>query len=137
LNMEEYLAGRVVADPYRLYDCCLETDGACAVIVSAEPVNDGRPGVGILAVEEGHADPPDDITNREPFLHVGLEKAASRLWNRIGLGPEDMDAAMVYDCFTFEVAHQLEAAGFATPDTIGRLILEDGIRLGGRLPVNT
>jgi acetyl-CoA acetyltransferase len=53
------------------------------------------------------------------------------------MGPEDMDGAMVYDCFTFEVAHQLEAAGFATPETIGRLIMDDGIRLGGKLPVNT
>lgn len=138
LDMDEYLSGRVIADPYWLYDCCLETDGACAVVVSAQPGTDGqRPAVKILATEEGHADPPDDITNRDPFLHVGLEKAAARLWDSISLGPDDMDAAMVYDCFTFEVAHQLEAAGFATPDTIGRLILEDGIRLGGKLPVNT
>ncbi|TDE10174.1 thiolase C-terminal domain-containing protein [Jiangella asiatica] len=138
LELEEYLSGRVIADPYRLYDCCLESDGACAVIVSAQPGGDDqRPAVAILATEEGHADPPDDISNRDPFLHVGLEKAAARLWNAVSLGPDDMDAAMVYDCFTFEVAHQLEAAGFATPDTIGRLILEDGIRLGGKLPVNT
>lgn len=138
LGLEEYLSGRMIADPYLLFDCCLESDGACAVIVSAQPGEvTQRPGVGILATEEGHADPPDDITNRDGFLHVGLEKAAARLWNSISLGPSDMDAAMVYDCFTFEVAHQLEAAGFATPETIGRLILEDGIRLGGKLPVNT
>ncbi|GAA0935165.1 thiolase family protein [Pseudonocardia zijingensis] len=139
LDLETYLSGRVIAEPYLLYDCCLETDGACAVIVSAQPgrEREGRPAVAILGTAEGHADPPDDFLSRDPFLAVGLEKAARRLWDSIGLAPEDMDAAMVYDCFTFEVAHQLEAAGFATPDTIGRLIAEDGIRLGGRLPVNT
>jgi acetyl-CoA acetyltransferase len=132
LTAEQYAAGRLIADPYTLYDCCLETDGACAVLVT------GRPGgVRILGVSEGHADAPDDLLTRRDLLDVGLGRAAGRVWERTGLGPADMDAAMVYDCFTFEVVHQLVAAGFATPDTVADLVLRDGIRLGGRLPVNT
>ncbi|WP_109472530.1 thiolase C-terminal domain-containing protein [Ornithinimicrobium cavernae] len=135
LTMEKYLAGRMIADPYTLYDCCLETDGACAVIVSrhAGPA----PSVRVLAVAEGRPETPDDLTNRPDLLRIGLEPAAREVWECTGLGPTDMDAAMIYDCFTFEVLHQLEAAGFA-PDGLGsELVASGGIRLGGQLPVNT
>ncbi|MFG1627199.1 hypothetical protein [Kribbella sp. NPDC049227] len=134
LTAADYAAGRMIADPYGLFDCCLESDGACAVLVTAAPTERGAE---ILAVSEGHSDTPDDLAGRPDLLEVGLTKAARRVWAQSGLGPADMDAAMVYDCFTFEVVHQLEAAGFATPSTVAKLILEDGIRLGGRLPVNT
>ncbi len=138
LTAREYAQGRMIADPYTLFDCCLESDGACAVLVSADPRPGGRAArVRILSVSEGHADCPDDLVSRPDLLDVGLGRAARRVWADTGLGPADMSAAMVYDCFTFEVIHQLEAAGFATPRTIGDLIAGGGIRLGGRLPVNT
>jgi acetyl-CoA acetyltransferase len=132
--MEEYLQGRMIADPYTLFDCCLETDGASAVIVSAPA---GHNDVRILSVGEGQGASPDDLSNREPFLDVGLTYAAKAVWNETGMGPEDMDAAMIYDCFTFEVLHQLEEAGFARHGMGHELVADGGIRLGGRLPVNT
>lgn len=134
LTMDGYLAGRLIADPYTLFDCCLETDGASAVIVSAS--SDDR-AIRILSVSEAHGVTPDDISNRDPFLDIGLTKAASDVWNEIGAGPEDMDAAMIYDCFTFEVLHQLEEAGFARHGAGASLVADGGIRLGGKLPVNT
>jgi acetyl-CoA acetyltransferase len=139
LDMQTYLAGRVIAEPYRLYDCCLETDGACAVIVSAAESVAGtsRRQAVVRAVAVGHPDTPDDLTNRPNFLSIGLERAAPRVWEAAGLGPKDMDAAMVYDCFTFEVVHQLEAAGFAGKGEGGRFVEEHGIGPGARLPVNT
>ncbi|MFI7099288.1 thiolase C-terminal domain-containing protein [Streptomyces sp. NPDC050161] len=137
LTMEQYLAGRMIADPYHLFDCCLETDGACAVIVSARAATDGPPPVRILGVAEGRPRTPDDLTNRPDLLAIGLAPAAAAVWERTGLAPADMDAAMVYDCFTFEVIHQLEAAGFAPEGGGGKLAASGAIRLGGSLPVNT
>jgi len=138
LTMEKYLAGRMIADPYTRYDCCLETDGACAVIVAeAGNATHRRTQAGILAVGEGRPESPDDLTNRPDILRIGLDAAAEMCWNRAGLGPHDMSAAMIYDCFTFEVIHQLEAAGFAEEGAGGRLCAEGHIDLGGRLPVNT
>lgn len=134
LTMEDYLAGRLIADPYTLFDCCLETDGACAVIVSAR--TDSRD-VKIMSVAEAQGVSPDDTSNREPFLDIGLTQAANDVWNDIGLGPRDMDAAMIYDCFTFEVLHQIEEAGFAGHGEAAALIADGGIRLGGKLPINT
>lgn len=134
LTMDDYLAGRLIADPYTLFDCCLETDGASAVIVSAR--NEARD-VRILSVAEAQGASPDDTSNRDPFLDIGLTQAANRVWNDLGMGPQDMDAAMVYDCFTFEVLHQLEEAGFAKHGDGASLVADGGIRLGGKLPVNT
>lgn len=134
LTMDDYLAGRMIADPYTLFDCCLETDGASAVIVSAR--NDTRD-VRILSVAEAQGISPDDTSNRDPFLDIGLTQAANRVWNDLGMEPEDMDAAMIYDCFTFEVLHQIEEAGFARHGEAAALIADGGIRLGGKLPINT
>lgn len=138
LTMEKYLSGRRISDPYTRYDCSLETDGACAVIVGDKHRVTARPvHATIRDVAEGRPQTPDDLTNRPDFLTIGLDDAAAEVWNRTGLGPGDMDAAMIYDCFTFEVIHQLEAAGFAPQGYGGEFVARGSTRLGGKLPVNT
>lgn len=136
LSMGDYLGGRTIADPYTLFDCCLETDGACAVLVSAAGAR-GSDEIRIRAVAEGRPESPDDLTNRPDLLKIGLDTAASEVWNVTGLEPKDMDAAMIYDCFTFEVIHQLESAGFTPKGTGGEFAASGAIELGGKLPVNT
>jgi len=138
LTMEQYLAGRPIAEPYLLFDCCIETDGAGAVLVtSAERARDLRQtAVSIAAVTEGHADSPDDIANRRDFFNVGLTKAAPRAFEAAGLKPSDMDLAMIYDCFTFEVIQQLEEAGFCARGEGGAFVQDGSIAAGGSLPVN-
>jgi acetyl-CoA acetyltransferase len=138
LTMDEYQASRMIADPYLMFDCCLETDGACAVIVTrAERGADSahRP-VQIAAVAEGHADNADDIINRRDFFNLGLTKAAPRAFTEAGLTPADVDLALVYDCFTFEVISQLEEAGFVPRGEGGPFVADGNIALGGTLPVN-
>jgi acetyl-CoA acetyltransferase len=139
LTMEQYLESRMIFDPYRLFDCSLETDGAAAVLVSIpEHARTTRAAnATILAVAEGRPETPDDLTNRADYLAIGLDHAAPEAWEAAGLGPGDMDAAMIYDCFTFEVLHQLESAGFVPRGEAGRFVAGGGIDLGGPLPVNT
>jgi acetyl-CoA acetyltransferase len=138
LTMEEYLASPVIADPYHLFDCCLETDGAAAVLVASPEyaAHVGAAPVYVEGVAEGHADSPDDLSNRQDFFNTGLTKAAPRAFDMADCGPEDMDFAMVYDCFTFEVIHQLECAGFCKLGKGGEFVADGNIALGGRLPVN-
>ncbi|GLY97212.1 lipid-transfer protein [Actinoplanes sp. NBRC 103695] len=138
LTMAEYLASPVIADPYHLYDCCLETDGAAAVLVATSQyaARAGATPVRIEGAAEGHADSADDIGNRRDFFNTGLTKAAPRAFDMAGYGPEDMDFAMIYDCFTFEVIHQLESAGFCALGEGGAFVAGGNIALGGRLPVN-
>jgi acetyl-CoA acetyltransferase len=138
LTMEDYLSAPVVADPYLLYDCCLETDGACAVILtSSERARDcpALPAM-IEGAAEGHPESPDDIGNRADIFETGLGSAAPRAFAAAGLTPGDVDVALIYDCFTFEVIQQLEEAGFCGRGEGGPFVLDGNIAAFGSLPVN-
>jgi acetyl-CoA acetyltransferase len=136
LTEERYFAAPMIADPYQLYDCCLETDGAAALVVGPDD-RVSRRAVDVLGIASGRPASPDDLTNRADWYEIGLSFAAPAAYEQAGLGPGDMDAAMIYDCFTFEVIHQLEVAGFCGTGEGGKFVSSGAIGPGGGLPVNT
>jgi len=139
LTVEEHQASRMIADPFRLFDCSLESDGGAAVIVSAaERARSLRkPLVTLMGVAEGHPESPASIAQRPDLLEFGLAKAAPRAYAMAGVGPEDMDLAEIYDCFTFTVINQLELLGFCKKGEGGPFVMNGRIELGGELPINT
>lgn len=139
LTMADYLASPMIASPYRLYDCCVETDGAAAFIVtSVERARDlKQKPVYIMGAATGQPYPADEITNRPDFHRTGLSIAAPEAFHMAGVDHADIDFAQIYDCFTFEVIQQLEEAGFCRRGEGGAFVENGGIELGGHLPVNT
>ncbi len=120
MTFDDYRASRLVSEPFRLFDCCLENDGACAVVVTTEErARDLRsPVVAVVATAQGaptgfghgqylNVNLPDDV-----YASAGAAGVASRLWAAAGLSPADVDVAMVYDHFTGLVLLTLEDFGF-------------------------
>jgi len=140
LTMEDYLNSRWIAEPLRLFDCCQETDGGCAVIVSrADQAKDMlHPPVYVIAFAQGGGpamsggmDKYDDFTAMFP------KYIAPGLFNRGGVTVDDVDFAEIYDAFTFAVICQLEDFGFCQKGEGGPFVAEGNIALTGKLPVGT
>ena len=138
ITMDDYLAARWIAEPFRLYDCCLETDAAVALVVtSTERARDLRQipvtisavtfGGGFQLTSNGFAD----------HLDLPLGAMANRLYAAAGVGPADIDFVELYDAFTTLVLLQLEAYGFCRNGEAGRFFAEGHASLSGSLPVNT
>ena len=144
LTLEDYLEGPILTDPLRLYDYCLETDGACAVVVtSAERARD-CPHHPVLIRSAAQASTTDfdggfyaaTLMRRDLTTHPSAN-AAQLLYKRGGLGPNDVDVAQIYDCFTITVLVQLEDYGFCAKGDGGPFAASGALELGGRLPINT
>lgn len=141
-DREEYDAQKVIADPLRLYDCCQESDGGSAVIVTTpERARDlKQQGVVIHGVAQCAAQDQEQMTSfyREEFAGIPeMEKAAADTYAMSGLGPEDIDAAVIYDAFSPIVLWQLEAWGICGRGESEAFVKAGGLRRDGRLPTNT
>jgi len=141
ITLEDHQASRLIADPLRLLDCCQESDGAVAVVVtSTERARDLAAGaVPILAAAQGSA--PDQFVMTSYYRDdLGIPEigvVGRELWRQSGLGPDDIDTAVLYDHFTPYVLMQLEELGFCGRGEAPGFIADGAIELGGRLPLNT
>lgn len=138
ITIEDHQQSRMIADPLRLLDCCIDNAGAAAVLVSAPDVARDlrRPPVWLMGAAEGHPDSPLSITQRPDLTRLGAAKAADRAFALAGIGRDDIDVACLYDCFTYIVLCQLEDLGFCAKGEGGPFVRGGALKLGGRLPVN-
>ena len=141
LDMETYLAGRVVGWPLHLYDCCLETDGALAcVVTSVERARDLRQKPALVhACAPASGPNPVHLANynNTAAMETTSVFCAKLLWKRAELGPKDMNCAQIYDAFTPLVIMGLEDYGFCKRGEGGPFTEGGRIELGGALPVLT
>ncbi len=139
LTSEQYRAAPEIVSPFRLFDICIESDGAAAVVVEAARGTraDRRPEVLLVGGGEGHPDSPDDLPTRTDILDLGIGKVAPRVFGALGVTPPSFDFAEIYDCFTFTVLRQLEDMGFCARGEGPEFVGGGRIAPGGKFPVNT
>lgn len=142
LTLDGYFDSPYVAAPFRVVDCTTEVDGAAAVLVtSLERARDLQQTPAVITgsawathgfdLDMGGAFLYDDYTRN--FAH----HIAGPLWKSAGIGPEDVDVAELYDCFTGVLALNMEGLGLVGRGEAGQFTREGHTSLGGKLPVNT
>jgi acetyl-CoA acetyltransferase len=136
LTMDDYLAGRFVAEPLRVYDCTSEVDGAVAILLAGDDVvADVRTEPVWLVGSAGSQSGSGWVEWDDP-TKMYARTAAPRLWDKTGLGPSDIDVACMYDCFTYTVMATMEGWGFCEPGQVGRYFAEGRATYGGDVVVN-
>jgi acetyl-CoA acetyltransferase len=141
ITLEDHQNSRWIIEPLRLLDCCQESDGSVAVVVtSLERARDLRQKPALIAAAAQGATHEqqmmtsyygDDITG---LPEMGL--VAAQLYESAGVGPDDVQIAVIYDHFTPFVLVQLEEFGFCGRGEAKDFVRDGNIEIGGRLPVN-
>ena len=143
ITMEDHQASRWIVEPVlRLLDCCQESDGGVALVVtSSERARDlRRPPAIITAAAQGATFDGETMTSYYRDDLMGLPEmgvVGDRLWRMSGLAPGDMSTAFLYDHFTPFVLMQLEALGFCGEGEAKDWATIERLSLGGDFPINT
>ena len=143
LTLDEYWASPLIVDPFRVADCTIEVDGACAVVVTS--LEQARRLKHPPAVIQGGAyvsgsraglDMGDSLL-WEDYSRNYTALLADDLWRSAGMRPRDVNFAEIYDCFSSVVLFGLEGLGLARRGEAGDMVRDGATARDGQLPVNT
>lgn len=141
MTRDDYFAARWVSEPLCLFDNCLETDGACAVVIVRADRATDLPRAPAYLHSWAQSLPRQHQTMTNFFCDDPLEgpawACARKLWSGAEIGPGEVDVAQLYDAFTPLILLSLEGYGFCERGEAGPFTDGGGIERGGRLPVNT
>jgi len=138
MTLEAYMHSRWVAEPLRLFDCCPNTDGGGACIVTSLERARDLPKTAVRILGAGQSHSSEIIHPRgTPADHWGGKQAAAKAFGMAGVTPRDIDVAQFYDAFTPRVIHDLVAYGFCDAADAGDFIAAGSLGLDGALPANT
>ncbi|MFD9206832.1 lipid-transfer protein [Streptomyces sioyaensis] len=141
ITLADHAASRWIVEPLRLLDCCQETDGAQAIVVTSPERARTllHPPALITAAAQGAGRAQEQMTSFYRDELTGLPEThvvARQLWRTSGLTPADIDVAILYDHFTPFVLMQLEEFGFCAPGEAADFVAADALPLnthGGQL----
>jgi acetyl-CoA acetyltransferase len=141
LDDETYATSRWIAEPFRLFDCSRENDGAAALLLTttdAAASLRARPVHVIAAVGSKPMNWGETLDNDDAYSSSGFKSLAKRLWATTGLSPDDIDVVQVYENFTGAAVSSLIDHGFCTIENAGEVLTLDNLTApSGRLPINT
>ena len=137
MTIEDYYKARLIVDPFGMFDCSLNSDGAGAVVVtSAERARSLKQKPVLIKGFATHNNTKGWI-EEDHMLSTGADESGKRAFTMAGLGPKDVDTAQIYDCFTYMVLTQIEDYGFCKKGEGGAFVRSGALRMGGSLPTNT
>ncbi|MDO8280726.1 MAG: acetyl-CoA acetyltransferase, partial [Burkholderiaceae bacterium] len=141
LDAATYDASRWIAEPHRLYDCCMENDGAAAlIVVPAERARDfpNAPAYVLGAAAGGSYRSAASSANAPNFASANFDAVAPRMYAMAGIGPGDVDVVQCYENFTGGVLMALAEHGFFAPADANEFLTLENLTAGrGILPLNT
>lgn len=141
LSAEDYDNSRWIVEPFHLFDCCQENDGAAAVIItSAQRAKDMRhkPAYILAAAQGTDYRQAATVHNAPDYATSNFKSLAPRLYAMAGVGPEEVDVLQSYENFTGGVMMSIVEHGFCQPDEVNSFFDLENFRFdGGRLPLNT
>ena len=141
MTRDDYFAARMISEPLCLFDNCLETDGACAVVItSAERAADlAQPPALIHSWAQSLPAQHQTMTNffTEDPLRGPAWACADKLWELSDVRADQVQVAQLYDAFSPLILLSLEGYGFCERGEGGPFTDDGGIEIGGRLPTNT
>jgi acetyl-CoA acetyltransferase len=138
ITIGDYLASRWIAEPFRLLDCCLVSNGGIAVIVTTaeRAASLAQPPVHVLGWGQGH--PGRAFRRSDDFgLTTGAAISGPAALAMAGISVADVDVVELYDCYTFTVLVTLEDYGFCAKGDGGPFVASDVLGPHGKLKLNT
>jgi len=137
ITIADVLASRPIAEPLRVMDCCLISDGGAAVVVSAAaPARDTRKTpIAMLGAGQGHTH--EHVFAAPSLIDFGCKRSSQLAFEQAGVKAADIDVAEIYDSFTITLLIELESIGFFERGEAGPAVLAGALDLTGRLPCNT
>jgi acetyl-CoA acetyltransferase len=141
LSEEDYDNSRWIVEPFHLFDCCLENDGAAAIVLTTpERARDLKQKPAYLLSASQGSDYRQAATahNAPDYATSNFKTVAKRLYAMAGVGPQDVDVLQSYENFTGGVMMSMVEHGFCAPDEVNDFFtLENFLAPGGNLPLNT
>jgi len=138
ITVDDVLSSMVIAAPLKLFDCCPVSDGAASVILASEDkVKELKVDTPVWVAGIGYASGTANMSKRLDY--VGLEAsvaAAQKAYKMANVTPEQLDVAVVHDCFTIAEIMAYEDLGFCKKGEGAKLIREGQTEIGGKIPVN-
>ncbi|WP_068269258.1 lipid-transfer protein [Aldersonia kunmingensis] len=142
ITIEDHQNSRYIAEPLHLLDCCQESDGGIAIVVTSPERAKDLPNKPVVIAAAAQASGSDQYIMTSYYRDAlsGLPEmgmVGDQLWAQSGLTPQDMQTAILYDHFTPYALMQLEELGFCGRGEAKDFIANGAIELGGKLPINT
>jgi acetyl-CoA acetyltransferase len=138
MTMEDHRNSRWIAEPLRLFDCCLVSNGAVALIVTSVGRARDLKQKPVHVLGYAQCAPGDNLrTDRHPAVETGAKRSGEMAFRMAGITLNDIGTCQLYDCYTYTVLVTLEDYGFCGKGEGGPFVADGKLGPGGSLPTNT